>query len=229
MSIWFRRPFTLDDNYNQSLAQLGFVVINFAYRGSGPWRGRDFHTFGYGNLRDYALADDMAAIRQIAARYPCADIERVGIYGHSGGGFMTVAAMLNHPEFYKVGVAASGNHDNNIYSQWWGETFHGVKQTWGKDGKPHFECHIPTNIELADRLAGRLLLITGDMDNNVHPASTARLADALIRARKRFDMTVIPGADHGLGNSYYVNLIRYYFTEHLLGLPQQEIDIVKHN
>ena len=78
-------------------------------------------------------------------------------------------------------------------------------------------------------LAGRLLLITGDMDNNVHPASTARLADALIRARKRFDMTVIPGADHGLGNSYYVNLIRYYFTEHLLGLPQQEIDIVKHN
>lgn len=223
------QAFTLDDNYNQSLAQLGFVVINFAYRGSGPWRGRDFHTFGYGNLRDYALADDMAAIRQIAARYPCADIERVGIYGHSGGGFMTVAAMLNHPEFYKVGVAASGNHDNNIYSQWWGETFHGVKQTWGKDGKPHFECHIPTNIELADRLAGRLLLITGDMDNNVHPASTARLADALIRARKRFDMTVIPGADHGLGNSYYVNLIRYYFTEHLLGLPQQEIDIVKHN
>ena len=77
------QAFTLDDNYNQSLAQLGFVVINFAYRGSGPWRGRDFHTFGYGNLRDYALSDDMAAIRQIAARYPCADIERVGIYGHS--------------------------------------------------------------------------------------------------------------------------------------------------
>ena len=142
---------------------------------------------------------------------------------------MTVAAMLNHPEFYKVGVAASGNHDNNIYTHWWGETFHGVRQSRGKDGKPCFECRIPTNIELADRLAGRLMLITGDMDNNVHPASTFRLADALIRARKRFDMMVIPGADHGLGDRYYINLIRYYFTEHLLGLPQQDIDIVNHN
>ena len=110
-----------------------------------------------------------------------------------------------------------------------GRNFPRSKADLGERREPHFECHIPTNIELADRLAGRLLLITGDMDNNVHPASTARLADALIRARKRFDMTVIPGADHGLGNSYYVNLIRYYFTEHLLGLPQQEIDIVKHN
>lgn len=222
------QAFALDDNYNQSLAQLGFVVINFAYRGSGPWRGRAFHSFGYGNLRDYALDDDMAVIRQIAERYPCADIDRVGIYGHSGGGFMTVAAMLQHPEFYKVGVAASGNHDNNIYTQWWGETFHGVKEVFDKEGNPHFECHIPTNIELAERLAGRLLLITGDMDNNVHPASTFRLADALIRANKRFDMVVIPGADHGLGDRYYVNLIRYYFTEHLLGLPQKDIDIVNH-
>lgn len=215
--------FYLDENANQSLAQLGFVVINFAYRGSGPYRGKDFHCFGYGNLRDYPLDDDHAVIRQIAELYPFADSTRVGIYGHSGGGFMAVAAMLERPDFYKVGIAASGNHDNNIYSQWWGETFHGVTN---EDGC--FCCDIPTNIEKAANLKGRLLLITGDMDNNVHPAGTLRMADALIRHRKRFDMMVIPGADHSLGDKYYINLIRYYFTEHLLGLPQKDIDIVNH-
>lgn len=218
------QEFFLDENANQSLAQLGFVVINFAYRGSGPYRGRDFYTFGYGNLRDYPLDDDYAVIRQTAEKYPFADSTRVGIYGHSGGGFMTVAAMLERPDFYKVGIAASGNHDNNIYSQWWGETFHGVRNEGG-----NFTCRIPTNIEKASELKGRLMLITGDMDNNVHPAGTFRLADALIRNRKRFDMMVIPGADHGLGDRYYINLIRYYFTEHLLGLPQKDIDIVNHN
>ena len=141
---------------------------------------------------------------------------------------MTAAAMLQHPEFYKVGVAASGNHDNNIYAQWWGEVYHGVKQVTDADGKVHFECHVPTTIELADRLQGRLLLVHGDMDDNVHPASTLRLADALIRANKRFDMMIIPGADHGLPIDYFNNMVRYYFVEHLLGLPQRDIDLVKH-
>lgn len=218
------QEFFLDDNYNQSLAQLGFVVINFSYRGSCPYRGRDYYDFGYGNLRDYALEDDYCVIRQIAEKYPFADLDRVGIYGHSGGGFMTVAAMLARPDFYKVGVAASGNHDNNIYLQWWGETFHGVKNL----GNGRFECRIPTNIENAAKLNGRLMLITGDMDNNVHPASTYRLAHALIRNNKRFDMMIFPGVDHGIGDSYYFNLVRYYFTEHLLGLPQNDIDIVNH-
>ena len=217
------QEFFLDDNYNQSLAQLGFIVINFSYRGGCPYRGHDYYNYGYGNLRDYALEDDYAVIQQIAERYPFADLDRVGIYGHSGGGFMTVAAMLARPDFYKVGVAASGNHDNNIYTQWWGESFHGVKNNGGK-----FETKIPTNIDNAGKLKGRLLLITGDMDNNVHPANTMRLAHALIRNHKRFDMMVIPGADHGLGDKYYFNLIRYYFTEHLLGLPQKDIDIVEH-
>lgn len=223
------QAFTLDDNCNQSLAQLGFIVINFSYRGSNPYRGRDFYTHGYGNLRDYALADDKAVIRQIAERYPEADLSRVGIYGHSGGGFMATAALLTSPDFYKVGVAASGNHDNNIYTQWWGETFHGVQQQTDSLGNTTFSCHIPSNIELAGNLKGRLLLITGDMDNNVHPASTIRMADALIKAKKRFDMMIIPGADHGLGDAYYVNLIRYYFVEHLLGKPSDDIDMVKHN
>ncbi len=220
--------FTVDDNDNMRLAQLGFIVVNFSHRGSCPTRGRDYYTYGYGNLRDYALDDDMAVIRQVAARYPFADLERVGVYGHSGGGFMTAAAMLQHPEFYKVGVAASGNHDNNIYAQWWGEVYHGVRQITDKDGTVHFECHVPTTIELADRLQGRLLLVHGDMDDNVHPASTLRLVDALIRANKRFDMMIIPGADHGLPIDYFNNLVRYYFVEHLLGLPQKDIDIEKH-
>ncbi len=203
------QEFILDDNFNQSLAQLGFIVVNVSYRGSCPIRGHKFYNLGYGNLRDYALEDDYAVLQQVGERYP-ADLDRVGIYGHSGGGFMAVAAMLTRPDFYKVGVAASGNHDNNIYMQAWGEVFHGVTLT--EDG---FECKIPTNIELAANLKGKLLLITGDEDNNVHPASTLRLAKALIEEDKRFDMMIIPGADHGLGDRYYTNLIRYYFIENL--------------
>lgn len=220
--------FMADDNYNQSLAQLGFIVVNVSYRGSNPYRGRDFYTYGYGNLRDYALEDDYAVLQQVAEKYPFADLDRVGIYGHSGGGFMTVAAMLTRPDFYKVGFAASGNHDNNIYSQWWGETYHGVRQVTGADGKASFECRIPTNIELAGKLKGKLMLVTGDEDDNVHPASTIRLAKALIDHGKRFDMMILPGKDHQVWCSYYVNLIRYYFVENLLGLPQDDTDIVNH-
>lgn len=213
-----------DDNYNQSLAQMGFIVVNFAYRGSGPYRGRDFYAYGYGNLRDYPLDDDYAVIRQIGEKFSFADTTRVGIYGHSGGGFMTATAMMTRPDFYKVGVAASGNYDNNIYMQWWGESFHGVRQETGEDGSAVFRCDIPVTADLAGNLKGRLLLITGDMDNNVHPASTLRLADALIGAGKYFDMMIIPGADHGLGDKYYVNLIRLYFAEHLLGMDTDNIN-----
>lgn len=220
--------FSVDDNENMLLAQLGFIVLNFSHRGSSPTRGRDYYNYGRGNLRDYAVADDMALVRQVAARYPFADPDRVGIYGHSGGGFMAATALLQHPEFYKVGIAASGNHDNNIYAQWWGEVFHGVEQRTDADGKVYFECRVPTTAELAGRLRGRLLLVHGDMDDNVHPASTLRLADALIRAGKRFDMLLIPGADHGLPIRYFNNTVRYYFVEHLLGLPQKDIDILIH-
>ena len=204
------QQFYFDENDNQSLAERGFVVINFAYRGSGPYRGKDFHCYGYGNLRDYPLDDDYAVIRQIAERYTFADSTRVGIYGHSGGGFMTVAAMLERPDFYKVGVAASGNHDNNIYMQKWAETFHGVTNEGGS-----FSCKVPTNMDKAGNLKGKLMLITGDVDDNVHPASTYRLVNAFIKKKKRFDMMVFPGMDHGMGGDYYVNLIHDYFTEHL--------------
>lgn len=204
------QAYYFDENDNQTLAQRGFVVINFSYRGSGPYRGKDFHCYGYGNLRDYPLDDDYAVVRQIAEKYPFADSTKVGIYGHSGGGFMTVAAMLSRPDFYKVGVAASGNHDNNIYRQQWAETFHGVENTG-----TCFKCKVPTNIENAGNLKGKLLLITGDIDDNVHPAGTYRLVNALIKKNKKFDMMVFPGRDHGMGGAYYVNLIHDYFTDHL--------------
>jgi dipeptidyl aminopeptidase/acylaminoacyl peptidase len=140
----------------------------------------------------------------------------VGIYGHSGGGFQTVAAMLQDPDFYKVGVAASGNHDNNEYIQWWAETYHG----YGKE--------IPTNMELADRLKGRLLLMTGEVDENVPVASTIRMADALQKAGKRFDLMILPNQGHGLIGDYYLNTIRYYFLEHLVHPETFDIDIVRH-
>lgn len=223
------RAFAIDDNGNQSLAALGFVVVNIGGRGSSPLRGREFYNFGYGNLRDYPLADCRHVLEELAARYPFMDLSRVGIYGHSGGAFQTVAAMLTEPDFYKVGVAASGNHDNNIYIQWWGETFHGVEERRDSlTGRTVFECRIPTNMELAGNLKGRLLLITGDVDKNVPPANTFRMADALIRKNKRFDMFVLPGKDHGVMCPYYLNLIRYYFIEHLVSPERVDMDLIRH-
>ena len=226
------QSFTLDDNGNESLAQLGFIVVNVGFRGSCFTRGRNYHCFGYGNLRDYALADCKFVVEQLANRYSFIDLDRVGIYGHSGGGFMAAASILTYPDFYKVAVAASGNHDNNIYTKWWGETYHGVKMHEKRVGKQDsvvysFESKIPTTIELAKNLKGKLLLITGDMDINVHMAHTIRLANALMQANKRFDLMLIPGADHGLGSPYYVNLIRYYFVENLLGQRLNSVDMDK--
>ncbi|WP_148372566.1 S9 family peptidase [Bacteroides bouchesdurhonensis] len=223
------QSFVLDDNGNQSLAELGFIVINVAPRGSSPLRGHDFYCFSYGNLRDYPLADDKYVIEQLAKEYPYIDLDRVGIYGHSGGAFQTVASILTYPDFYKVAVAASGNHDNNIYIQWWGETFHGLNEKKDtKTGKTTFSVKIPTNMELAGNLKGKLMLITGDVDKNVPPSSTYRLADALIKANKRFDMFILPGKDHGVMSPYYQNLIRYYFVENLLQPSQRHIDIINH-
>lgn len=200
--------FTIDDNYHQSLADEGFVVVQVPSRGSSPYRGLKFHSYSYGNMRDYPLEDNKYSIEALAKDRPYMDLDRVGIYGHSGGGFMSATAILTYPKFYKVAVAASGNYDPNIYTQWWGETYHGLSP----DGK---KGYIPTAVELAPNLEGKLLLITGDVDVNVHPANTLRLADALIKANKYFDMMVLPGKGHGLGDAYYQNLIHNYFNKHL--------------
>jgi dipeptidyl-peptidase-4 len=212
---------------NVMLSQLGFIVIEVGNRGGNPHRSKWYHTLGYGNLRDYGLADKKAAVEQLAERYPFIDIDRVGIWGHSGGGFMSAAAMLIYPDFFKVAVSESGNHENNIYNRAWSEKHHGVKEVTDKDGNVHFEYQIEKNSDIAKNLKGHLLLSTGDIDDNVHPGNTLRLVDALIKANKRFDMIVLPGQRHGYGPvADYFSWIRAdYFCKYLLGDFDQSVDM----
>jgi dipeptidyl-peptidase-4 len=209
------------------MANMGFIMIEIGNRGGNPHRSKWYHTFGYGNLRDYGLADKKAGIEQLAARFPWIDIDRVGIWGHSGGGFMTAAALLIYPDFFKVGWSESGNHENNIYNNTWSEKHHGVKEVTDKDGKTTFEYSIDKNSEIAKNLKGHLMLITGDIDNNVHPSNTYRLADALIKANKRFDMMVLPGQRHGYTTAadYVIWSRADYFAKHLLGDYDQSVDM----
>ncbi|QEL13928.1 S9 family peptidase [Limnoglobus roseus] len=381
------------------MAQLGFIVIQVGHRGGSPERSKAYHSFGYYNLRDYGLVDKKAAIEQLAARHAYIDLNRVGIYGHSGGGFMSAAAVLQPPynDFFKVAVASAGNHDNNIYNDNWSERYHGMKEvavieekkdaatgstgqggatrtgtgqgqggrrrppaeeeeieaeieavltgfdpedkqsveevekklaelqkklaevkqqaaeaakveakkaeekkaaeakqdakktiedakqdakkaieetkkateetkkaTEGKQDmkkveekktteeakkaevkkdeekkgdekkaeekappKMKFEIKVPTNAELAANLKGHLLLVHGEIDNNVHPANTMRLTDALIKANKRFELLIIPGARHGFGPAqpYFTQRMWDFFSEHLLADRQTKADI----
>lgn len=211
--------FTITGNHNGALAQVGFIVVNFGHRGGSPLRDRVYRTFGHGKIRDYALADDKAGLEQLAARHSYIDIERVGIFGHSAGGLMSVAALCTYPDFYKAAVASSGNHDNRIYNQAWVETFHGIREEKNKDGSVKFSSKIPTNMELAKNLKGHLLLITGDQDDNVHPAHTLRMADALIKAGKQFEMYMLPGQGHvykGDADLFFRRKIWFHFGKYLL-------------
>jgi dipeptidyl aminopeptidase/acylaminoacyl peptidase len=332
---------------NMQMAQLGFIVIQVGHRGGTPTRSKAYHSYGYYNLRDYALADKKSAIEQLAARHHYIDIERVGIYGHSGGGFLSAAALLQKPfnDFFKVAVASAGNHDNNIYNDNWSERYHGLKEVPAdvkekekasippakptdddeededepqdkktaekktetkkddvkkveakkdevkkddvkkeekkveakkddvkkteekkveakkddvkkeekkveakkddvkkveekktetkvetkKDETPKtkYEIKVPTNAELAANLKGHLLLVHGDMDNNVHPANTMRLVDALIKANKRFDMLILPGKRHGFMDyqPYFTQRMWDFFAEHLLSDRQTGADL----
>ena len=306
------------------LAQLGFVVIQVGHRGGSPQRSKAYHSYGYYNLRDYGLAVKKAAIEALAARHAFIDLDRVGIYGHSGGGFMSAAAVLQKPynEFFKAAVASAGNHDNNIYNSNWSERYHGLKEVpegevkkdsgtstgtgtgmgggKGKGGRKKppeeeiedelvelfqsfdpddaqsveeierrlgelkaklaalkqeraesekappprpagtaapavtapppkmiFQIRVPTNAELAANLKGHLLLVHGEVDNNVHPANTMRLVDALIKANKRFDLLIIPGARHAFGSAqpYFTQRMWDFFAEHLLDDRQTGADI----
>src|SRR6185437_15903389 len=184
---------------NVALANLGFIVIEIGNRGGNPHRSKWYHTYGYGNLRDYGLADKKRVVEELAAKYPWIDIDRVGITGHSGGGFMSTAAMLIYPDFFKVAVSESGNHENNVYNNTWSEKNHGIKEIDNPDGDVTFEYSIEKNSELAKNLKGHLLLTSGDIDDNVHMANTMRMANALIRANKRFDLFILPGERHHYG------------------------------
>ena len=283
----------------QQLAQLGFIVIQLGNRGGTPARSGAYQDFSYFDMRDYALADKKTGIEQLASRHKWIDLDRVGIFGHSGGGFLTAAALLLPPynEFFKVGVSESGNHDNNIYNNNWSEQYHGLKwvaaadtarltaearskgrtsdfvagaavataqfggrgtlngrgggggaQSGGRGGggggaggrgtvgadstaaaRPVgapaavpdsvFWIYVPTNIDIANNLKGKLLLETGDEDNNVSPSNTIRLINALIQSGKRFDYMLYPGQPHAYGPMapYAYQLQAEYFAEFLLG------------
>lgn len=219
--------FTLDDSYCTRMAQLGFIVITVGHRGDTPMRGKAYHRYGYGNMRDYPLADDKYAIEQLAQRHSFIDGKKVGIYGHSGGGFMAAAAICTYPDFYKAAVSCSGNHDNSIYNRGWGECYNGVrevekvaKDSLGNETKEYeYKFRVKSNAEIAKNLKGHLMLVTGDMDKNVNPAHTYRMAQALIEAGKDFDMLVIPGAGHGYGSAdeYFEKKMYRFFAKHLLG------------
>lgn len=212
------------------LAQMGFVVVSVGNRGGHPARSKWYHTYGYGNLRDYGLEDKKVAAEQLADRYSFIDIDRVGITGHSGGGFMSTAAMLVYPDFFKVAVSGAGNHENNIYNRWWSERHHGVKELANNEGDTTFTYQIQRNAELANNLKGKLLLVTGDIDNNVHPANTIRMVDALIRANKRFDFLLLPGQRHAFGDmtEYFFWSMADYFSEHLLGSSKShQVDMIE--
>lgn len=200
------------------LAQLGFIVVTVGNRGGHPNRSKWYHNFGYGNLRDYGLEDKKVVVQQLAARHKFINGKKVGIHGHSGGGFMSTAAILKYPDFFTAAVSCAGNHDNSIYNRWWSEQHHGILEEITAKGDTTFRYSISTNQQIAPNLKGHLLLVTGDVDNNVHPGGTIRVVNALIRANKRFDLLVLPGQRHSFGDmtEYFFWRMADHFSKYLM-------------
>ena len=180
------------------------------------------------NLDPLWHADKKATIEQLADRFNFIDRNKAGIHGHSGGGFMSTAAILVYPDIFKVAVSNAGNHDNSVYNRWWSEKHHGVKENISEKGDTSFSYMIDKNPDLAKNLKGKLLLIHGEIDNNVHPANTLRVVNALIKANKRFDMLILPTQRHGFGdmNEYWFWRTADYFSKYLLGdQTERSVDI----
>ena len=207
------------------MAQFGFIMITVGNRGGHPNRSMWYHTYGYGNFRNYGLADKKAAVEQLADRHPFIDVDKVGIFGHSGGGFMSTAALLVYPDFFKVAVSSSGNHENNVYNRSWSERHNGIKEVINDQGEVEFIYEVTKNSEVASNLKGRLFLVHGEIDNNVHPANTYRMVDALVKANKRFDMFIFPGNRHGISGEYWFYLRADYFCQHLIGDYHTNVDM----
>ena len=208
----------------QSLAELGFIVVCIDGMGT-PFRSKTFHEAYYGNLGDNTIPDQVSGMKDLAAQYPFIDLDRVGMYGHSGGGNATAAAMFNYPDFFKVGIAESGNHDQRDYEDDWAEKWAGlvVKQP---DGSSNYDSQANQNI--AKNLKGHLLLAHGTMDDNVPPNNTLIVVDALIKANKDFDLLLIPNVQHGYGPaSQYMTRRRWdYFVKYLAGaVPPNEYEM----
>jgi dipeptidyl-peptidase 4 len=197
-----------------ALAELGFVVVLIDAMGT-PMRSKAFHTAYHGDMGDNGLPDQVAAMRELAATHPFLDLDRVGIYGHSGGGFATAAALLRHPDFFHVGVAGAGNHDNAGYTFYWGEKYHGAFRALESGGHSY---EVQANHLRAENLEGQLLLSYGTLDSNVHPNMTLLLIDRLVAANRDFDLMVLPNRGHGYANEGYVVRRTWdYFVTHLLG------------
>jgi dipeptidyl aminopeptidase/acylaminoacyl peptidase len=217
------RSFSAARRDHQAIAELGFVVVELDAMGT-PGRSKSFHEFYYGNMGDNGLPDQIAGIRQLADRYSWMDLDRVGIWGHSGGGFASTSGILRHPDFYKVAVSQAGNHDNRNYEDDWGEKWQGLLEVY-PDGTTNYDNQ--ANQLVAGNLEGKLLLAHGTMDSNVPPSNTLLVVDALIAANKDFDLIMFPNRGHGFGNEPYMMRRRWdYFVKHLLGAePPKEYRI----
>ena len=208
----------------QALAELGFVVVCIDGMGT-DLRSKSFHEAYYADLGDNTIPDQIAGMKELAAKYPFIDLDRVGMYGHSGGGNATAAAMLHYPDFFKVGIAESGNHDQRDYEDDWAEKWAGLVAK-ESDGSSNYDSQ--ANQNFAKNLKGHLLLAHGTIDDNVPPNITLLLVDALIKANKDFDLLLIPNAAHGYGAaSQYMTRRRWdYFVRYLAGgIPPYEYEM----
>lgn len=217
------RSFSAGRGDNQALAELGFVVVSIDGT-CNPSRSKKFHDACYGNMADNTLPDQIAGMKQLAQKYSFIDLERVGIWGHSGGGFATAAAMFRYPDFFKVGISESGNHENRNYEDDWGERYIGLL-TKDASGKSNYEDQ--ANQNYAKNLKGHLMLAHGMMDDNVPPYNTLLVIEALNRANKDYDLVIFPNSRHGYAESTYMMRRRWdYFVRYLLGAePPKEYEI----
>ncbi|HBQ58362.1 MAG TPA: S9 family peptidase, partial [Balneolaceae bacterium] len=209
-------------------AELGFVVVELDAQGT-PGRSKEFHDFYYGNMGDNGIPDQIAAIEQLGERHSWMDTERVGIFGHSGGGFASTRALLAYPDFYDVAVSSAENHDNRNFADAWGEKWQGLLKGTNNDGATDDQS---TNYDnqanqlLADSLQGKLLIAHGTLDSNVPPYNTLLVVNALIEANKDFDMIMFPNRGHGFYGEDYMMRKRWdYFVKHLKNVePPKEFE-----
>ncbi len=217
-----RRTFSASRGDTRALAELGFIVVQLDAMGT-PMRSQSFHEAYYGNMGDNGLPDHITGMEQLAERHPWIDIERVGIYGHSGGGFASADAIMRYPDFFKVAVSQAGNHDNRNYEDDWGEMWQGLLVE-NADGTTNYDNQ--ANQLLAENLEGKLLIAHGTMDGNVPYYNTLLVVNELIAANKDFDLLLFPNRSHGFGGEPYMMRRRWdYFVTHLMGaVPPKEYE-----
>ena len=215
---------TSPSSQGHALAELGFIVFVVDALGT-PYRSKKFHDGYYADMGDNGLPDHISALRELAKEYPI-DLDRVGIYGHSGGGFSSTDAILRHPDFFKVAVSGAGNHDNRGYYYEWGEKYQGLLKQIDESTDTYDS---QANQNIAANLKGKLLLTYGSLDDNVHPNLTLLVADELIKHNKDFDMLVLPNRNHGYAREEYIARRTWdYFVMHLMGSnPPKEYKIEK--